>query len=74
MKCGGGEELSHILPPFLQSCDIILLAPTFALESWCAVDNLIRKKTQDPIGLQGQGVIVNYIPKFEVVTLSLEVA
>ena len=32
------------------------------------------KKSQDPIGLQRQGVIVNYIPKFQVATMSLEVA
>ena len=38
------------------------------------LDNLIRKKSQDPIGLQRQGVIVNYIPKFQVATMSLEVA
>ena len=42
--------------------------------SVCPVDNLIRKKSQDPIGLQRQGVIVNYIPKFQVATMSLEVA
>ena len=39
-----------------------------------SVDNLIRKKSQDPIGLQRQGVIVNYIQKFQVATMSLEVA
>ena len=40
----------------------------------CLIDNLIRKKSQDPIGLQTQSVIVTYIPKFQVATMSLEVA
>ena len=44
------------------------------LQYGCLLDNLIRKKSQDPIGLQRQGVIVNYIPKFQVATMSLEVA
>ena len=40
----------------------------------CLLDILIRKKSLDPIGLHGQGVIANYIPKFQVATMSLEVA
>ena len=32
------------------------------------------KKSLDPISLHGQGVIANYIPKFQVATMSLEVA
>ena len=39
-----------------------------------ALDILIRKISLDPIGLHGQGAIVNYIPKFQVATMSLEVA
>ena len=38
------------------------------------LDILIRKKSLDPIGLHEQGVIANYIPKFQVATMSLEVA
>ena len=38
------------------------------------LDILIRKISQDPIGLHGQGAIENYIPKFQVFTMSLEVA
>ena len=38
------------------------------------LDILIRKISLDPIGLHGQGAIVNYIPKFQVATMSLEVA
>ena len=38
------------------------------------VDILIRKISLDPIGLHGQGAIENYIPKFQVATMSLEVA
>ena len=36
------------------------------------LDILIRKISLDPIGLQGQGAIENYI--FQVATMSLEVA
>ena len=43
--------------------------------SWTPLlDILIRKISLDPIGLHGQGAIVNYIPKFQVATMSLEVA
>ena len=38
------------------------------------LDFLIRKILLDPIGLHGQGAIDNYIPKFQVATMSLEVA
>ena len=38
------------------------------------LDILIRKISLDPIGLHGQGAIVNYMPKFQVATMSLEVA
>ena len=38
------------------------------------LDILIRKISLDPIGLHGQGAIVNYILKFQVTTMSLEVA
>ena len=37
-------------------------------------DILIRKISLDPIGLHGQGAVENYIPKFQVATMSLEVA
>ena len=40
----------------------------------CTLDILIQKKSLDPIGLDGQGIIANYIPKFKVATMSLEVA
>ena len=40
----------------------------------CTLDILIRKISLDPIGLHGQGAIENYIPKFQVATMSLEVA
>ena len=40
----------------------------------CTIDILIRKISLDPIGLHGQGAIENYIPKFQVATMSLEVA
>ena len=40
----------------------------------CTVDILIRKIWLDPINLHGQGAIMNYIPKFKVATMSLEVA
>ena len=39
-----------------------------------SIDILIRKISLDPIGLHGQGAIANYIPKFQVTTMSLEVA
>ena len=39
-----------------------------------ALDILILKISLDPIGLHGQGAIQNYIPKFQVATMSLEVA
>ena len=38
------------------------------------LDILIRKISVDPIGLDGQGATKNYIPKFQVATMSLEVA
>ena len=38
------------------------------------LDILIRKISQGPIGLHGQGANANYIPKFQVSTMSLEVA
>ena len=38
------------------------------------LDILIRKISPDPIGLHGQGAIANYIQKFQVATMSLEVA
>ena len=40
----------------------------------CILDTLIRKISPDPIGLHGLGAIENYIPKFQVTTMSLEVA
>ena len=39
-----------------------------------ALDILIRKISLDPIGLHGQDAIENYIRKFQVATMSLEVA
>lgn len=39
-----------------------------------SLDILIRKISQGPIGLHGQGANANYIPKFQVSTMSLEVA
>ena len=38
------------------------------------LDILIRKISLHPIGIHGQGAIANYIPKFQVATMSLEVA
>ena len=46
----------------------------YVIRAVCVLDILIRKISLDPIGLHGQGAIVNYIPKFQVATMSLEVA
>ena len=40
----------------------------------CAVDNVIPKKSLGTIGLRRQGDTTNYIPKFQVAKMSLEVA
>ena len=59
----------------MNGCNSFEICPdTFEINTVYTLDNLIRKKSQDPIGLQRQGVIVNYIPKFQVATMSLEVA
>ena len=39
-----------------------------------AVDNVIPKKSLGTIGLRRQGYTTNYIPKFQVAKMSLEVA
>ena len=39
-----------------------------------AVDNVIPKKMLGTIGLRRQGDATNYIPKFQVAKMSLEVA
>ena len=39
-----------------------------------ALDIVIPKKIAGTIGLRRQGVTTNYIPKFQVATMSLEVA
>ena len=57
----GGHHQARRVIPFFQF-------------STCTLDILIRKISLDPIGLHGQGAIANYIPKFQVTTMSLEVA
>ena len=38
------------------------------------LDSLIAKRSLDPIVLHRHGDITNYVPKFQVATMSLEVA
>ena len=45
----------------------------YVIRAVCVLDILIRKISLDPIGLHGQGANANYMPKFQVSTMSLEV-